>query len=328
MLALVLLALLSLFAFSSVAYVYRFRGNVRYASLSMYLRKSWPVFAPLNCLLYLSTRKSARRAVLRSDAFPGLQLLREHWLTIRDEAMVLHARQSFEATRAEGSPGYYDVGFRTFYKQGWSKYYLKWYGAPHRSAQQSCPATLALLARIPAINAAMFSVLPPNSALSLHSDPLACSLRYHLGLRTPNSEHCYIDVDGVRVHWQDGEDFVFDETYPHYARNDSDQIRVILMCDVARPMNLAGRLFNRVYCCFARLLLVPNSHEDARGGASALFATVEPLLARGKTLKRTRPVLYRLVKLAINLGLLTMLLAALVAFAEIAAAAARLLWPS
>jgi beta-hydroxylase len=328
MLVLVLLALLSLFAFSSVTYVYRFRGSVRYPSLSAYLRKSWPVFAPLNCLLYLSTRKAARRAVLHSDTFPGLQLLREHWLTIRDEAMVLHARQSFEATRAAGSPGYYDVGFRTFYKQGWSKYYLKWYGAPHRSAQQTCPATLALLARIPSIKAAMFSVLPPNSALSLHSDPLACSMRYHLGLRTPNSEHCYISVDGIRVHWKDGEDFVFDETYPHYVRNDSDQIRVILMCDVARPMNFAGRLFNRAYCRFARTLLVPNSHEDARGGASALFATVEPLLARGKTMKRTRPVLYRFTKLAINLALLTLLLAAFVALAEGAAMAAGLLWPA
>ncbi|MGH6634584.1 MAG: aspartyl/asparaginyl beta-hydroxylase domain-containing protein, partial [Gammaproteobacteria bacterium] len=54
------------------------------------------------------------------------------------------------------------------------------------------------------------------------------SLRYHLGLVTPSSDDCFINVDGVPYSWRDGEAFLFDETYLHYARNDSDQYRLIL----------------------------------------------------------------------------------------------------
>ena len=42
-----------LYSAGAMAYVYRWRGRTRYASFSQYLRKSWPVFAPLNCLMYM-----------------------------------------------------------------------------------------------------------------------------------------------------------------------------------------------------------------------------------------------------------------------------------
>jgi aspartyl/asparaginyl beta-hydroxylase (cupin superfamily) len=45
----------------------------------------------------------------------------------------------------------------------------------------------------------MFAMLPPGGKLGAHRDPFAGSLRYHLGLVTPNSEKCRILVDGVRM---------------------------------------------------------------------------------------------------------------------------------
>ena len=42
----------------------------------------------------------------------------------------------------------------------------------------------------------MFAVLPPGGKLGAHRDPFAGSLRYHLGLVTPNSDKCRILVDG------------------------------------------------------------------------------------------------------------------------------------
>jgi beta-hydroxylase len=69
-----------------------------------------------------------------------------------------------------------------------------------------------------------------------HRDPYAGSLRYHLGLVTPNDDGCWIDVDGQRYSWRDGEDVVFDETYIHQAKNETNVDRIILFCDVERPM--------------------------------------------------------------------------------------------
>src|SRR4029079_11579573 len=99
--------------------------------------------------------------------------------------------------------------------------------------------TSQLLASIPSVNAAMFALLPPGARLVAHRDPFAGSVRYHLGLSTPNSEQCRIIVDGQLYYWKDGEPVVFDETYIHRAENQTDVQRLILFCDVERPLTHA-----------------------------------------------------------------------------------------
>ena len=89
--------------------------------------------------------------------------------------------------------------------------------------------------------------MPPGGKLVRHRDRFAGSLRYHLGLSTPNSPDCYIVVDGENYHWKDGEAVMFDETYIHYAENKTDMTRVIMFCDVERPLkNPIVRTFNRL----------------------------------------------------------------------------------
>ncbi|WP_269460248.1 aspartyl/asparaginyl beta-hydroxylase domain-containing protein [Polynucleobacter necessarius] len=78
----------------------------------------------------------------------------------------------------------------------------------------------------------MFASLPPGATLVRHRDSYAGSLRYHIGLTTPNDPKCFIDVDGERYFWKDGEAVMFDEPYIHFAANETDQQRVILFCDV------------------------------------------------------------------------------------------------
>jgi beta-hydroxylase len=316
-LSLFIIALVLLYSITCVIYVYRWRGQARYPSLSQYLRKSWPVFAPLNCLLYMATKAAARKAVLDADYLKNIAVLRDNWLIIKEEALALQATGAFEAIKTPGSVGYYDVGFRTFYKRGWSKFYLMWYGTTHNSAKRLCPQTLALLKQVPGIQGAMFSVLPPGSELSLHSDPMASSLRYHLGLDTPNSADCFINVDGIQCSWHNGQDFVFDETYPHYAKNNTEASRLILMCDVERPMNSFGRLFNLLYRFLIKGTLVPNTTEDKTGVFSALFASLAPLSKSAQKLRSERRQLYKLLKLTLNTSLLATLFALLFGFFSI-----------
>lgn len=302
-----------------IVYVYRWRGCLRYPNFSMYLRKSWPIFAPLNCFLYLTTAKFAREPVINADYLLGIAAIRDNWPQIREEALALYLAGELDATAQPDSAGFYDVGFRTFYKRGWRKFYLNWYGVTHRSAQRLCPRTVSILQQVPGIKGAMFSVLPPNSELTLHSDPIACSLRYHLGLATPNSEQCFINVDGQKLVWQDGQDFVFDETYPHYVKNMSSDFRLILMCDVDRPMNMAGRFFNRLYSVITRATLVPNTIEDQRGFFCWLFSVVGPWQQKLRKLKSRNRRLYNLFKLLLNctlLALMFLLLYGLIALLE------------
>ncbi len=84
----------------------------------------------------------------------------------------------------------------------------------------------------------MFAILPPGGNLVRHRDPFAGSLRYHLGLKVPqDAPSCRIFVDGQAYHWKDGEAVMFDETYIHHAENLTDETRLILFCDVERPLN-------------------------------------------------------------------------------------------
>lgn len=306
-----ILALFCAYAAGSMVYVYRYRGAVRYGSFSEYVRKGWPIFTPINCLLYMLTQKRARHAIMDLSEFKELELLQENWETIRDEAVALQEKKCFDQVRDPGAKSYYDVGFRTFYKYGWSKFYLKWYGYTHESAKELCPKTVALINRIPCVNGAMFSILPEGGQLTRHLDPVACSLRYHLGLSTPNSDECWIEIDGQSYSWRDGQALLFDETYLHRARNDARGYRIILMCDVDRPMYLFGGLFNRLVCFFMRSSIVPNREGDKQGIANKIFSGVSPLLARSKALKQRNKSLYVLLKWSVNLTLFVLLLAVL-----------------
>ena len=118
----------------------------------------------------------------------------------------------------------------------------------------------------------MFAELPPGGKLNRHRDPYAGSLRYHLGLVTPNDDACYIEVDGERHSWRDGQGVVFDETYIHEAHNQTTINRIILFCDVERPSMFAwvtslNRWFSRVVMSAASS---PNDSGDQTGAINKL----------------------------------------------------------
>ncbi len=299
------------FSLACMGYVYRLRGNVRFAGVSEYLRKGWPVFAPLNCLLYACTHARGKPPIQRNEDFPEYQILRDNWQTIRDEALKLKELGFFEQSKDTTNVAYYDVGFRTFAKYGWSKFYLHWYGYTHHSAQELCPKTVEIIKRVPQINGAMFSLLPARSILTRHLDPVASSLRLHMGLKTPNQDACFIEVDGLTHSWRDGEILLFDETFLHHVRNDTDEFRLLFMCDVRRPLNLPGRILNAVVQAALAVSIVPNTSKDRRGLANRLFHGLVPFLAKTKALKQTNRPLYLCVKWGINLTLIAVALALL-----------------
>jgi beta-hydroxylase len=169
--------------------------------------------------------------ILNASDIEDLKTLQDNWQTIKEEALLLAAEGKITTSTALN-----DLGFNSFFRTGWTRFYLKWYDDYLPSAEARCPKTVEILKTTPAIKAAMFASLPPGSVLSPHRDPYAGSLRYHLGLLTPNSDDCYILVDGNRYAWRDGDHILFDETFIHEAHNKTDQQRIILFADVHRPM--------------------------------------------------------------------------------------------
>jgi beta-hydroxylase len=250
--------------------------------------------APINVLMYAFSRVP-RTPYLAAADFPELENLRSNWQTIRDEALHL-----FDEGYIRAAAKHDDASFNSFFKQGWKRFYLKWYGEPLASAEALCPQTVALLKTIPGIKAAMFATLAPNSRLNPHRDPFAGSLRYHLGLITPNSRQCRIFVDGEEHAWGDGKDVVFDETYVHWVENSTDQTRVILFADVERPLrNRWMRAINhRVGAFMGKITASPNSDAGAEktGFINRAYAWSQRNRGRDHPFKRKHKQLFKTAK--------------------------------
>ena len=210
------------------AYI-QLRGKVK-LKLKRQLTDHSTFTSPYNCLCYLFSAVP-NTPVQQLEAFPDLAPLQEKWETIRDEALRL-----YDAGHIKMSENFSDLAFNTFFKRGWKRFYLKWYGDFMPSAKELCPQTVDMVQSIPSVNAALFALLPGKSKLGAHRDPFAGSLRYPLGLKTPNSDQCRIYIDGEPYAWRDGQAIMFDETYIHSVNNDTDEVRIILFCDVTRPL--------------------------------------------------------------------------------------------
>lgn len=279
------------------AYVH-LRGKVRHGFWRQ-LSDHSTFLSPINAFMYLFSRVPTT-PYLKEEDFPELAPLREHWQDIRAEASRL-----LEASHIKASDQYNDVGFNSFFKSGWKRFYLKWYDESHPSANDLCPRTTALVRSIPSIKAAMFAELPHGSRLVRHRDPFAGSLRYHLGLVTPNDDRCYIDVDGQRYSWRDGKGVVFDETYIHYAENQSGENRIILFCDIERPMKYRwAQVVNHwIGSSLLRAAASPNDVGDRTGGLNKIFKYLYAIRRVGKRLKAWNRHVYYAVKWALFGGL-------------------------
>ena len=274
------------------------RGRVRHR-LRRQLSDHSTFSAPYTVFAHLFSA-TPRRAIVGTEHFPRLRLLRDNWATIRTEAQgLLDTGQLRESERRE------DIAFNTFFRRGWKRFYVKWYDAALPSARAECPETVRLVEALPEVHAAMFALLPPGGRLGEHRDPFAGSLRYHLGVVTPNSDDCWIEVDGTRYSWRDGEDIVFDETYIHSARNDTGIARVILFCDVERPLRTAParRLNHWIAGHVVKLTASRNHPTEHLGPVNHLAASVERIRVVSRAFKVRHRRLHRSAKYALYAGL-------------------------
>jgi beta-hydroxylase len=287
---------------ASALYIH-FRGRVRF-KLARALTDFNVLLAPLNALMYLGS-KVPPTPFLKPEDFPQLAPLRDHWEEIREEALRLDDEGYIKAAN-----GYTDIGFNSFFRTGWTRFYLKWYGQDLESAKKLCPRTVEIVNSIPGIKAAMFTSLPPGARLVRHRDPYAGSLRYHLGLSTPNAAECFIEVDGERYSWHDGEAVMFDETYIHYAENKTDHRRVIFFCDVERPVWSAPlRWLNSAFGrLFMKAAATQNLDSEPIGFINRVFFHGYKLRLAGKKLKAKSRAAYYISKWAVILGVLALIL--------------------
>jgi len=121
----------------------------------------------------------------------------------------------------------------------WSTYSLWRHGVPDQDHLSRCPKTVAALNEAQLVHMdgicpnVMFSALAPKTHIPPHHGETNARLVVHLPLIVP--DHCQFRVGFERRNWRVGELLIFDDTIEHEARNDSDQLRVVLIFDIWNP---------------------------------------------------------------------------------------------
>ncbi len=185
----------------------------------------------------------ATTPVLNNAEFPFVAALSGAWRDIRRELDAV-------MTRPEDIPAFHQLSpdqQRISKGDNWKTYAFYVYGNRVDDNCGACPVTAALLDGLPGLQNAWFSILAPRYHIPPHKGPTKAVIRCHLGLMVPSDrDHCWLRVHDQICHWREGECLVFDDTYEHEVKNDTDEVRVVLFLDFDRPMDLPGRMLNRL----------------------------------------------------------------------------------
>ena len=174
--------------------------------------------------------------------FPWVKALEAKTDVIRDElAAVLETDKDRFVPYVARRPGepvnqWKDLNHST----RWGAFHLWANGKRVEENLARCPETAKALAEVPMAEIeglcpnVMFSALAPKTHIPPHHGETNARIVAHLPLIVPDG--CSYRVGFEQRQWQVGEVLLFDDTIEHEARNDSDELRVVLIFDTWNPL--------------------------------------------------------------------------------------------
>lgn len=212
------------------------------------LRKHWAITLGKN-LRNTANNISQRQSKIPTDPVLGPEIfdwtnsLRDSWHDIATEAQQILQHRSAIPPLNEISPDHARIAA----DGKWRSFFLVGYGYEIEENCARAPKTAALVRQIPGLNSAFFSILAPGAKIPRHRGVTRGIVTCHLGLSVPDSpQDCWMDVEGQRLHWRNGEWLIFDDSRFHQVDNETDQQRVILLLQIRRPMRFFGSLMNNL----------------------------------------------------------------------------------
>lgn len=173
------------------------------------------------------------------------RLLTRNYPIIRREVEALLASRATLPSYHELDPR--QVGISNADPKKWKVFMLFAMGEKPEANRARCPETAALLAKVPNLFQAFFSILEGGKSVPAHCGPNYAQIRYHLGLIVPKDNPPSIRVKDQVYTWKEGEAVIFDDTWNHEVYNNSTGDRVILLVDILRPLPLRLHIINQLY---------------------------------------------------------------------------------
>lgn len=226
-------------------YLEQYRADARQAAPSR----------PLSVSIGRKLRPWVNRAIANSSLVPNSPVLDANlfrwtgtlcaqWQAIRAEAERVIRHENAIPPLNEISPDHARIAA----DGKWRSFFLYGYGYRIDENCARAPMTAALVEQIPGLNSAFFSILAPGCHIPRHKGVTKGILTCHLGLRVPaKAARCRMRVEDRIVHWREGECLVFDDSQQHEVWNDTDETRVVLLLQFARPLRFPGNAIARLF---------------------------------------------------------------------------------
>ena len=167
---------------------------------------------------------------------PELRRFEQQVDVIREELLTILPDRSSIPKYHELDPGRLHISSDADGDASWRVFMLYAMGAKPVENRARCPKTCELLDTLPDLFQAFFSILEPHKSVPPHCGPYAGYLRYHLPIIVPTDKPPRMRIRDYWHTWVEGEPLLFDDHYEHEVENHSDQVRVVLIIDIFRPM--------------------------------------------------------------------------------------------
>lgn len=184
--------------------------------------------------------------------YPSLLKIDESFDVIREELEALLLQRESIRLVHETIQGHDPV-------IGWRILYIYFYGINTNFPNQELfPNTFKIINQIPNVVDAWFSVLEPQKSIKAHRGAYRGFIRYHTAFRVPQENPPQLRVKDEFYTWKERESVLFDDRHEHQVYNESNDIRVVLIVDVMRPLPWLLHLLNVIAIkCLIKLYIRP-----------------------------------------------------------------------
>ncbi|MGH0036850.1 MAG: aspartyl/asparaginyl beta-hydroxylase domain-containing protein [Myxococcota bacterium] len=163
-----------------------------------------------------------------TSQLPGTKVLEENWQVIKEELEAYYA-----AHAAELKPNFTPYAYS---ETGWKTVNLFSYFLRYEKNCRALPRTTEIVERIPDMCLAQVAVLEPHTRIKAHIGDCNGVIRSHLGLRVPGGlPELGIKVGRESRTWEEGKVLALSIAHRHYAWNQTDRPRIVLVVDTIHP---------------------------------------------------------------------------------------------
>jgi aspartyl/asparaginyl beta-hydroxylase (cupin superfamily) len=191
------------------------------------------------------------------ELFPEYKVLEDNWLVIKDEIDSI-------INNTASLPKFHDVDEgQKFISNNdgvaWNMFLIKTYGFWNKKNIKLCPKTVDLFRSFKKVESISVSILDPGKHIPAHNGPYKGILRYQLALSVPKKGSCQIFVDNKPYSWTEGKSVLFDDTYVHEVKNETNEKRIAVLLDIRRnDLPFFLKIYDYFFFKIIQLLVIVN----------------------------------------------------------------------